>query len=99
MPSGGFYNATNDLNDNPSPPPAVSGSIASGEAKNVVVVLGNGPSNSTNVPTTETAVATSAVSRQDKHKATSDPLSKMDPLGQTLPDIGGAATAAVSHDN
>jgi hypothetical protein len=62
-----------------------------------VVVLGDGPSNSTNVATAESVNASAAVSGQDEQKANTgpDPLSSMDPLRQTLPDMGGVATPAV----
>lgn len=103
MSHTGWYNSTNDLNKTTSPPSATPGDVGSGEAQNVVVVLGDGPSNSTNVATVETVVTSnctsSAAPRQDEHQATSDPLSKMDPLGQTLPDIGDVATTPVPSDN
>jgi hypothetical protein len=98
MPSTGWYN-NNDMNNPPVSPSAVPGDVASVDPQHVVVVLGDGPSNSTNVAAAESVSASAVVSGQDEQKVSTDPLSSMDPLRQTLPDIGGVATPAVPGEN
>lgn len=93
MPPNGWYN-NNDVS-----PSAVPGDVGSVDPQHVVVVLGDGPSNSTNVATVESVSASGAVSGQDDPTtSTTDPLSSMDPLRQSLPDIGGVATQSVSGE-
>ncbi len=91
MPSTGWYN-----NNNP-----VSPSVTPGDAdpQHVVVVLGDGPSNSNNVATADNVNASAAVIGEDEQKVNADPLSSMDPLRQSLPDMGGAAAPAVTGEN
>jgi len=87
MPSTGWYD-NNDLNYAPASPSTTSGDVPSADSPSVVVVLGDGPSNSTNVTTTETVSASAAVPGQDEQRASKDPLSSMDPLRHSLPDMG-----------
>eukprot|EP00532_Pseudo-nitzschia_australis_P004363 CAMPEP_0168200294 /NCGR_PEP_ID=MMETSP0139_2-20121125/22960_1 /TAXON_ID=44445 /ORGANISM="Pseudo-nitzschia australis, Strain 10249 10 AB" /LENGTH=579 /DNA_ID=CAMNT_0008125501 /DNA_START=425 /DNA_END=2164 /DNA_ORIENTATION=- len=98
MSSSGWHRNTNDMNNIPCSTSTVSNDVGSGEAQNVVVVLGDGPSNSTNVATAETVVTSSVLPRKDEHQVNSDPLSQMDALGQTLPDIGAVTTTPVPSE-
>ena len=100
MPSTGWYD-DNDINNPPGSPSAAPVAGASAEAQHVVVVLGDGPSNSANVTTAETVGTSVAVTGPDEQQpGVTDPLSSMDPLRHTLPDIGGVATpAAVPGEN
>jgi CUG-BP- and ETR3-like factor len=99
MPPTGWY-SNNDLNNNPpGSPSATTGDVASSDSQHVVVVLGDGPSNSTNVAIAESAGASAAVSGQDEQKAKADPLSSMDPLRQSLPDRGDVATPAAPGED
>lgn len=93
MPSTGWYNTNNDG----QPIPTTGGVVD--ESQHVRVVLGDNPSNSTNVTTVDPAGNSPVAPGQDEHQTSSDPLSSMDPLRQTLPDIGGVATPPVSGDN
>jgi len=99
MPPTEWY-SNNDLNNNPSgSPSATTGDVVSSDSPHVVVVLGDGPSNSTNVAIAESAGASAVVSGQDEQNAKVDPLSSMDPLRQSLPDMGGVATPAAPGEN
>lgn len=98
MPPAGWY-TNNDMNNPPVSPSATHGDVASVDPQHVVVVLGDGPSNSTNVAAAESVSASATVPEQDEQKVTTDPLSSMDPLRQTLPDMGGVATPAVPGEN
>lgn len=98
MPSTGWYN-NSDLNNPPDSPTAAPGDVVSADPQHVVVVLGDGPSNSTNVAIAESVSASVAVSGHDEQNANTDPLSSMDPLRQTLPDLGGVAIPAVLGEN
>ena len=98
MPSTGWYN-NNDLNKPPGPPPPNPTDVTSADPQHVVVVLGDGPSNSNNVATADSVNTSAVVSGKDETKANADPLSSMDPLRQTLPDMGGVAAPAVSGEN
>jgi hypothetical protein len=90
---------TNDMNNPPVSPSATPGDVTSVDPQHVVVVLGDGPNNSTNVAAAESVNASAAVPGQDEQKVTTDPLSSMDPLRQTLPDMGGVATPVVPGEN
>ena len=92
MPSTGWYHNA-DLN-NPAAPSITPGDVTSAEPQHVVVVLGDGPSNSTNVAAAETVKAS-----EEEQAGQADPLSSMDPLRQNLPEIGGVAAPAVSGEN
>lgn len=98
MSSTGWY-GNNDLNKSSAIPSAAPSDVASADPQHVVVVLGDGPSNSTNVATAESVSALAVVSGQDDQKSNTDPLSSMDPLRQTLPDMGGVATQSVTGEN
>ena len=92
MPSTGWYHNA-DLN-NPAAPSITPGDVTSAEPQHVVVVLGDGPSNSRNVAAAETVKAS-----EEEQAGQADPLSSMDPLRQNLPEIGGVAAPAVSGEN
>ena len=98
MPSTGWY-SNNDLNNSQVSPSVAPGDVASADPQHVVVVLGDGPSNSTNVASAENVSASAAVSGQDDKKSSTDPLSSMDPLRQSLPDMGGGATQSLPGEN
>jgi len=112
MSSSGWYN--NDRNQ-PGPPSATqnlaSGNVTSSDPHRVVVVVGDDP-NSPIVTAAAvvsksgggsgggTSAKTIAGSDDQQQKSNSaDPLSNMEPLHQTLPDIGGVATSAVPGEN
>ena len=97
MPSTGWYHNA-DLN-NPAAPSTAPGDVTPAEPQHVVVVLGDGPSNSTNVATAESVNASAGGIGEDEQNGQADPLSSMDPLRQSLPEIGGVAAPAVSGEN
>lgn len=112
--STGWYNENDDRIPSGSSPSAPqnhsSGDVASGgDQHHVVVVVGDDP-NSPNV--TAAAVVTSAggggttvntttttAGSDEQQPGNNDPLSSMEPLRQTLPDIGSVATTAVPGEN
>jgi CUG-BP- and ETR3-like factor len=98
VPSTGWYH-NDDLNNPPGPPTATPGDATSTDSQHVVVVLGDGPSNSNNMATSETVNASAAAIGEDAQKVIVDPLSSMDPLRRSLPDMGGVAAPVVSGEN
>jgi len=90
MPSTGWYN------NNPGSP---SVTPVEADPQHVVVVLGDGPSNSTNVAAAENVNTSPAVIGEEEQKVNADPLSSMEPLRQSLPEMGGAAAPPVPGEN
>lgn len=98
MGSSGWYN-NNDLTSPPASPSATTGDVASADNQNVVVLLGDGPSNSANVSTVESVNTPAAVAAPEEQSQVMDPLASMDPLRNALPDMGGVAAPAVPGEN
>ena len=98
IPPAGWYN-NNDLNNPPASPSGTPGDTTSTDPQHVVVVLGDGPSNSTNVATVEGVGVATSVPGKDDQNVNVDPLSSMDPLRQNLPDIRGVTAPAVPGEN
>jgi len=100
--STGWYNNDRNVPSSSSGAEMVpTGEAASGDPHHVVVVVGEDPT--TNV-TSSTGVSSASGGGEirnaaDEQQLGTDPLSSMEPLRQTLPDIGGVASPAVPGEN